>query len=97
MLQNTDSSSLKKKNSSIYMHCNNKLRTYCLTKGEYRMEAYLACIANCTNGKMLAKFLFISLINYLFIYFIYFFNLFIYLSIARGRNNAIFHFLVSVM
>ena len=59
MLQNTDSSSLKKKKSSIYTHCNKKLRTYCLIKSEYRMEAYLASIANCTNRKMLAKFLLI--------------------------------------
>ena len=55
MLQNTDSSSLKKKKSNVYMHGNNKLRTYCLIKNEYRMEAYLTSIANCTKRKMLAK------------------------------------------
>ena len=55
MLQNTDSSSLKKKKSNVYMHGNNKLRTYCLIKNEYRMEAYLTSIANRTNRKMLAK------------------------------------------
>ena len=49
MLQNTDSSSLKKKKSNIYMYGNNKLRTYCLIKSEDRMEAYLTSIANCTN------------------------------------------------
>ena len=55
MLQNTDSSSLKTKKSNIYMHGNKKLRTYCLIKSEYRMEAYLTSIANRTNRKMLAK------------------------------------------
>ena len=55
MSQNTDSSSLKKKNSNIYTHGNNKLRTYCLIKSEYRMEVYLTSIANHTNRKMLAK------------------------------------------
>ena len=70
MLQNADSSSLKKKKSNIYMHCNNKLRTYSLIKSEYRMEAYLASIV---DRKMLAKLKFI----YLF-YFIYFFIYFIY-------------------
>ena len=55
MLQNTDSSSPKKKKSNIYTLGNNKLRTYCLIKSEYRMEAYLTSIANRTNRKMLAK------------------------------------------
>ena len=55
MLQNTDSSSLKKKKSNVFMHDNNNLRTYCLIKNEYRMEAYLTSIANRTNRKMLAK------------------------------------------
>ena len=55
MLQNTDSSSLKKKKSNIYMHDNNKLRIYCLIKSEYRTEAYLTSIANRSNRKMLAK------------------------------------------
>ena len=54
MLQNTDSSSLKKKKSNIYMRGNNKLRTYCLIKNEYRMETYLTSIANRTNRKMMA-------------------------------------------
>ena len=36
MLQETDSSSLNKKKSDIYTHGNNKLRTYCLIKSEYR-------------------------------------------------------------
>ena len=55
MLQNTDSSSLKKKKSNVYMRGNNKLRTYCLIKNEYRMEVYLTSIANRTNRKMLDK------------------------------------------
>ena len=50
-----DSSSLQKKKSNIYMHGNNKLRTYCLIKSEYRMQAYLTSVANRTNIKMLAK------------------------------------------
>ena len=78
MLQNTDSSSLKKKKSNIYTHCNNKLRTYCLIKSEYRMEAYLASYH--TNRKMLAKLRFLHLFIYLFTFFIYFY-LFIYLII----------------
>ena len=55
MLQNTDSSSLKKKKSNIYVHGDNKLKTYCLIKSEYRMEAYVTSIANLTNRKMLVK------------------------------------------
>ena len=55
MLQKTDSSSLKKEKSNIHTHGNNKLRTYCLFKSEYRMEIYLTSIANRTNRKMLAK------------------------------------------
>ena len=51
ILQNADSSSLKKKRSNIYMHGNNKLGTYCLIKSEYRMEAYLTSIAERTNRK----------------------------------------------
>ena len=54
-VKKTESSSLKKKKSNIYTHGNNKLRTYCLNKSEYRMEAYLTSIANRTNRKMLAK------------------------------------------
>ena len=42
MLQNTDSSSLKKKRvTCIITHGNNKLRTYCLIKSDYRMQTYL--------------------------------------------------------
>ena len=55
MLQNTDSSSLKKKKSNIYTHGNSKVRTYCLIKSEYRMEACLTSIANRTNRNMPAK------------------------------------------
>ena len=71
MSQNIDSTSLKKKKSNIYTHCNNKLRTYCLIKSEYRMEAYLA--SNHTNRKMLAKLRFLHLFIYLLFLFIYLF------------------------
>ena len=55
-LQNTtDSSSLKKKKSNVYTRGNNKLRTYCLIKSEYRMEAYLTSTAKAIDRKMLAK------------------------------------------
>ena len=55
MLQNTDSSSLRKKRAISRRHGNNKLRTYCLIKSEYRIEAYLTSIANRANRKVLAK------------------------------------------
>ena len=53
MLQNTDSSSLKRKKSNICTHGNNKLRTYCLIKSAYRLKAYFTSVANPTNRKML--------------------------------------------
>ena len=47
MLQNTDSSSLKKEKSNIYTH--GTATYYCLIKSEYRLEAYLTFIADRTN------------------------------------------------